>query len=187
MRAAAAPSQVTPTARCTATSLVNSAQPPRAAYVPPRPARVSAFARPEPGGRSSAAPTRSGATTAAMPDANNPALLNQPRLMRATLLPQRDSDERRSVVEPDLRPCADHGGLKVAPADTTADRIFDAHDRVTNLVDALSRRAVRAIGDVLALDMQFAAPLAVVVSVQSEVETEPKMHARVTQCGHGHG
>jgi hypothetical protein len=81
-RAAAAPSQVMPTAVRAAGARLASAHPPRAAYVPPSPALVSARPRPVVGGRSSAVANLTGITTPATPDAISAALLIRPASMR---------------------------------------------------------------------------------------------------------
>src|SRR5712691_9723069 len=83
-RAAAAPSHVAPTAACAAGRRLRSAHPPSAVYVPPRPARVSATARPDAAERSRADATFVGITTPATPDSMRAALLTRPRFMSAS-------------------------------------------------------------------------------------------------------
>src|SRR3954471_19408346 len=96
------------------------------------------------------------------------------------------SDERGGFVETELRPRADDGRLKVAPTDPAADRVLDAHHGVAYLVNAFGRTALRAVSDVLAVDVQRTTPLAVVMTVETEVEPETEVHTGVTEGGDRH-
>ena len=84
-----------------------------------------------------------------------------------------------SSVRPDLGVGADDEALQVAPAGAAADGVVDPHEAVAELVDAVGGLDVRAVGDVLAVDVQVAPPLAVPVAVEPEVEAGAEVEAGV--------
>ena len=91
------------------------------------------------------------------------------------------SDERGLLGQPEVGPGAGDDGLHVAPAGAAADRIGHPHHRVADLVDARRDGRVGAVGDVLAVDVQRAAPLAVMVAVEPEVQPDAEMDAGVAE------
>ncbi len=62
-----------------------------------------------------------------------------------------------------------------------ADGVVHPHHRVADLVQPPGDRRVGAVGDVLTVDVQRAAPLAVVVAVEAEVQPAAEMDAGVAQ------
>src|SRR5262249_14545929 len=94
-------------------------------------------------------------------------------------------DERGRGVEAFVGPGADDRGLEVAPTPSAAIWVVDAHDRVADLVESARVLQGRAVRDVLAVDVERAAPFAVVVTVEAEVQAGTEMKAGVADCFDG--
>src|SRR6476660_10644035 len=73
--------------------------------------------------------------------------------------------------------------LEIADADPAADRILDAHDAIAQLVQPARAVEGGAVSDVLTVDVLRAAPLAVPVPVEPEVEARAEVEAGVRQGG----
>jgi hypothetical protein len=73
--------------------------------------------------------------------------------------------------------------LHVADARPAADRVLDPDQVVPHLVQAPRRGHLRAVGDVLAVDVPVAPPLAVPVAVEAEVQPGPQVEAGVAERG----
>ena len=84
-----------------------------------------------------------------------------------------------------MRPAEDR--LHVADADAAADGVVDAHEVVADLMDPACRGRLGAVGDVLAVDVQLAAVLAVPVPVEAEVQAGAEMKPGVAERGDGEG
>lgn len=91
------------------------------------------------------------------------------------------SSQPRLVGETKVGPGTGRDGLAIAPPHAAPDRILDADRRVADLVKSSGHVGRSAIGDALPVDVKLAPELSVMMVVEAEVQTCPKLDPRVAQ------
>src|ERR1700674_3975118 len=98
---------------------------------------------------------------------------------RSDLWELRDLPERGGGGESLVGEGPAHHGLTVPPALGSGVEITDVDHGVADLVQLARQLRVTTVGQSLAVDVQFAAPLAVMMALPAEIEPGPQVEASV--------